>query len=92
MLDQGVDGLSCSNLKNGVMTGTSMLDFILIHSTALKRSRRVEPSLRSWMPTDTCFLSTEQWFDTAHQEAKAFVWTPAPPIANAAAVDQLFEA
>jgi hypothetical protein len=91
MIDQGVDGLSRGDLENGVMTGRSMLDFIPIHSTAFERSRTLEPWLRSWMPTDTCFLSTEQWFDTAHKEAKAFVWTPAPPIADAA-LDQLFEA
>jgi hypothetical protein len=91
MIDQGVDGLSRGDLENGVMTGRSMLDFIPIHSSALQRSRTLEPWLRSWMPTDTCFLNTEQWFDTAHKEAKAFVWTPAPPIADAA-LDQLFEA
>ena len=41
MIDQGIDGLSRADLENGVMTGKSMLDFILIHSTALERSTRM---------------------------------------------------
>ncbi|KAL7571513.1 hypothetical protein ACA910_020933 [Epithemia clementina (nom. ined.)] len=37
MIDQGTDGLLWANLTNGVMRGTSILDFIPLSKSALER-------------------------------------------------------
>ena len=63
---QGTDGLSRGNLNVGVMAGKSMLDFVPIHKTALKRSSRLETWLQSWIGTKAEFLEPEQLFTQGH--------------------------
>jgi hypothetical protein len=49
MKAQRTDGVSRSQLKEGVSTGQSMLSFFPFHLSAVQRSDDVEAWLRSWL-------------------------------------------
>ena len=48
MIKQGTDGLSRGNFLEGVMSGSSMLEFVPISLTAINRSRSLLPWIREW--------------------------------------------
>ena len=68
-----------------------MLKFIPIHQGALERSSTLKEWLTSYLCSDMVFLETSDWFHRAHGEAPLFVWSPAPPVADAC-LSQLCEA
>ncbi len=87
MIAQGTDGLSRGDQNAGVMMGVDMLDYILLHRTAVERSPSVETWVHSWAgPSETntyqC-LSENEW-PLAHPSRGTYVWYPAPAAAPAA--------
>ena len=81
MIAQGMDGLSRGNLIEGVMAGRNMIDFVPLHKTAFDRSKNLMKLLKTWLPRDSHFLSTEEWYTLGHgvcggnQNAEK-VWIP----------------
>ena len=62
MIAQGSDGLSRSNLTEGVMKGSSMLGFIPINKSALERSAVLKPWIESWIVDEVEYLEPKDWF------------------------------
>jgi hypothetical protein len=88
MISQGTDGLSRSDLSEGVMVGKPMRSFIPLHLNAMER----EPTLREWLRCLTKGLSAnvltpEDWFGKGHTGG-THIWTP-PPAAAEVVVEQL---
>jgi hypothetical protein len=98
MKAQGTDGVSSrGQLTEGVMNGESMLSFLPMHETALKR----HPQLKDWiietMGTDLTLLKIVGWFERGHDHVDGgkigwdghwpslqtgkYVWAPAPAAA-----------
>ena len=104
MMEQGTDGLSRGDLREGVMQGKQMMSFMPLHRSALERSLKLEQWIRSWAGEDLAFLSPEDWFEKGHDisggtkngdgiwlpnYAKGtYIWAPAPA-AGAVAVEEL---
>jgi hypothetical protein len=107
MKAQGTDGVSRGQLKEGVSVGKDMLSFIPFHLSAMERSAKVEPWIRSWLGSDAELLQPEGWFERGHdvlggkpdrkgfwrQEFKPgkFIWAP-PPAAADVAIEELRKA
>jgi hypothetical protein len=68
MQDQGTDGLSHGDLLSGVMTGSSMLEFVPLHLSATDRTPQLVSWVQSWVPlTHTVFLLQPiNWFVSGH--------------------------
>ncbi len=49
MKDQGTNGVSCGQLKEGVSAGKDMLSYIPFHFSSIQRLPAVEPWLRYWL-------------------------------------------
>jgi hypothetical protein len=104
MKDQGTDGVSRGQLREGVSAGKEMLTYIPFHLNSIQPSPLVEDWLKSWLGPDAEILSPEGWFERGHDilggkmDAKGFwrhdikpgtfVWNP-PPAAAAVALEQL---
>jgi hypothetical protein len=87
MIEEGADGGSRGDLTQGVMAGKAILDYVPLNLSALTRSDKVEPWIRSWWNSDYGELKTlepEGWYDEAHAEG-CFLWAPPPAAADVAA-------
>lgn len=82
MIEQGTDGLSRGDVSEGVMTGCSMLEFVLLHKSALQRQPSIAQWVLSWIPDSKAqFLQPEDWFDVGHGTRGGYhdlcgVWCP----------------
>lgn len=67
---QGTDGLSRGNLLEGVMKGENMLTYVPLHQSALERSPRLLPWIKSWIEIkdgpNLEVLKPEDWFIRGH--------------------------
>lgn len=104
MIQQGTDGVSRGQLKEGVCTGAPMLSFIPLHLGALERHPPLKTWLKSWLGRTTEFLEPEGWFKRGQgtdggirgedgfwrpvEKMGTFVWTP-PPAAAKVALEEL---
>jgi hypothetical protein len=104
MKDQGTDGVSRGQLREGVSAGKAMMTYIPFHLDSIQRSPLVEEWLKSWLGPDAEILSPEGWFERGHDilggkmdskgfwrheiKSGTFVWNP-PPAAAAVALEQL---
>ena len=67
MIAQGTDGLSRGDLTEGVMTGSSILQYIPLHKSVLDRQPSIKTWISSWLPeASPCWLTPEQWFYEGH--------------------------
>lgn len=66
MIAQGTDGVSRGCLSQGVMGGEAMTAFIPIHQSAVERSPRLLPWVRSWSGSASLLLTPEGWFQEGH--------------------------
>jgi hypothetical protein len=67
MISQGTDGLSRGCLTEGIMTGSSMLNYIPLHLSADARQPSLLPWLQDWTGCATLRpLSPAEWFDRGH--------------------------
>ena len=66
MIAQGTDGVSRGFLGEGIMAGAAMESFIPIHLSALDRSDKVLPWIRSWSTENLIVLEPRDWFDVGH--------------------------
>jgi hypothetical protein len=67
MFEQGTDGLSHGDVNEGVMTGTSILQYVPLHLSALDRQPSIVTWLCTWIPEQAAhFLSPDDWFDSGH--------------------------
>jgi hypothetical protein len=67
VIEQGTDGLLRGDVNEGVMTGTSILQYVPLHLSALDRQPSVATWLRTWIPEQAAhFLSPDDWFDVGH--------------------------
>ena len=67
MIEQGTDGLLRGDINRGVMTGTSMLQYVPLHLSALERQPSVGTWIRSWIPDQAPhFLLPGDWFEAGH--------------------------
>ena len=48
MMEQGTDGLSRGDFREGVMEGTQMISFVPLHWSVLERSLKLEQWIRTW--------------------------------------------
>ena len=67
MIAQGLDGLSCGNLSEGVMRGINMREFVLINKTAFEQSLGLAAWLDSWTNGEASFLDPTGWFWRGHE-------------------------
>jgi hypothetical protein len=90
MIAQGMDGVSRGDLRNGVMSGESMLKHVPLNEGVNTRS----PELLSWFlesaEGDWTVLEPAEWFHKAHVTDGSYLWCPAPAAADAA-LEQLCE-
>ena len=69
MIAQGTDGLSRGNFNEGVMSGQSMLSYVPLAHTALKRSPGIKSWVEDWtrgLKTNLEWLQPEDWFVRGH--------------------------
>lgn len=104
MIQQGTDGVSRGNMKEGVGSGLDMLQFIPLHQGAIERHGILLDWIKEWAGKNVELLSPTQWFTRGHDQLgghrdKAgfwriktkpgvFLWAP-PPAAAKAAIEQL---
>ena len=104
MMEQGTDGLSRGDLREGLMQGKQMISFVPLHMSALERSLKLEQWIRTWAGDDMIVLSPEDWFVKGHDISGGtrngdgiwlpiytmgtYVWAPAPA-AGAVAIEEL---
>jgi hypothetical protein len=104
MIAQGTDGISRGEMNQGVGRGESMLSFIPLHLSALDRQPSLVSWVKSWLGTESEFLTPEDWFGRGHlhdggrYDHKGFwrptirsgrlVWSP-PPAAADVALEEL---
>jgi hypothetical protein len=90
MIAQGTDGLSRGSTYQGVMTGSSFLDYVTLHRNALERQG---PALLDWAlswfsGSDTPMaLNPNDKFTKGHKYSTC-IWTP-PPAAADVALEQM---
>jgi hypothetical protein len=86
MIAQGTDGLSRGSTYQGVMTGSSFLDYVALHRNALERQG---PALLDWALSwfsgsyTPMALNPNDWFPKGHKYSTC-IWTPPPPAADVA--------
>jgi hypothetical protein len=71
MIEEGADGGSRGDLTQGAMAGRPILDYVLLHLSALERAPELEGWIKSWWNPDLGNLQTltpEGWYDDAHNE------------------------
>ncbi|KAL7570650.1 hypothetical protein ACA910_014924 [Epithemia clementina (nom. ined.)] len=88
MIDQGTDGLSRSDLTNGVLRGVSMLHYVPLARTAFERQ---EPAIKEFLGsilgrerTSLHFLSFKEWFYVPQDSKGLFIWSPPPCLGDVA--------
>ena len=87
MIAQGTDGLSRSDLTNGVMRGTDMLEFVPLHKTAAERQPRLLTKFLRQVVDDIDpmrILDVADWFAVPQEQDGVFVWIPPPCLADVA--------
>jgi hypothetical protein len=87
MMAEGADCTSRGDHLTGVMSGNSVLDYVLLHKEALE----LELGLRDWLAKtwdgergELSFLTPNIWLDHS-STPKDCVWAPPPAAANVAA-------
>jgi hypothetical protein len=90
MIAQGTDGVSRGDFGNGVMNGSSMLEFVPLHEGLDSRGFQLvqwfaEASGEGWK-----ILEPKEWFHEVHTSEGKYIWCPPPAIADAA-LEQLCE-
>jgi hypothetical protein len=87
MQEEGADGSSQGDHTTGVMSGTLMLQYILLHTSAPE----LEPKLLEWFGSCWDFkinwlepLTPVGWFSMGMQPRGNFLWTLAPAAADVA--------
>ena len=81
MKQQGTDGVSRGNLKEGVSVGHSMLSFCPWHLSALERNSLLKPWISSWLGENIEYLQPKDWFIRGHdlvpgsQKENSLFWT-----------------
>lgn len=104
MIQQGTDGVSRGNMKEGVGSGLDMLQFIPLHQGAIERYGTLMEWIKDWAGSNVECLSPSEWFTRGHDhfggsrdkagfwriktKPEIFLWAP-PPAAAEAAIDQL---
>jgi hypothetical protein len=83
---EGADGSSRGDHSTGVMGGGHVLEYVLLHKSALE----LEPQLKGWFQTHwdqergpLLFMQPDDWFRHGNL-GRNFVWSPAPAAADAA--------
>ena len=67
MISQGTDGLSRGNLMEGVLGGSSMLEFMPLHLNAVERHPELLEWVRSWCGDELIVpFSPSEWFRRGH--------------------------
>ncbi|KAL7566866.1 hypothetical protein ACA910_021359 [Epithemia clementina (nom. ined.)] len=86
MIDQGTDGLSRADLTNGVMRGTSMLDFIPLSKSALERQgQKILDYVHNIVQDVTLIrLEPQDWFIKPQDEDGCYLWSPLPCLGDMA--------
>jgi hypothetical protein len=108
MKNQGADGLSRGQPKEGVDIGHNTLSYMPFDLTPpLERSSVLKPWFQSWIWAEAEFLELEDWFDWGHDKKGGFLnnygmYTPnispgtfvwtPPPAAADVALEQLHQA
>jgi len=80
MIENGIDGLSCADFGNGVMTGDSMLDHLPLGLSVLQRNTESYHLLTDWLPSDEAltWLKAEDWYMEQFEKDGTFIWMPPP--------------
>jgi hypothetical protein len=69
MIAQGTDGGSLRQLNEGVMNGTNMMSFILLHQDTTAPASTIEHWIRSWLEQDAKALAPVDWFEWGYKFA-----------------------
>ena len=66
MIDQGTDGFSRGNMKEGVGAGIEMIQFIPLHQGAIERHPPLLDWIKAWAGKNLEYISPSDWVTQGH--------------------------